>query len=100
MIPTPPLGYNKLNLHKAPPFLHRNSLRFSTGIYICAVTLARNKKASKKNANNLYYGTITFQSPDSGSKTKTKIADDLFELYGERMNDCFASKTRPQKDTK
>ena len=33
MIPTPPLGYNKLNLHKAPPFLHRNSLRFSTGIY-------------------------------------------------------------------
>ena len=35
----------------------------------------------EKNANNLYYGTITFQSPDSGSKTKHKIADDLFELY-------------------
>ena len=41
----------------------------------------------EKNANNLYYGTITFQSPDSGSKTKTKIADDLFELYGERMSE-------------
>ena len=41
----------------------------------------------EKNANHLYYGTITFQSPDSGSKTKTKIADDLFELYGERMSE-------------
>ncbi|MCL2120240.1 MAG: hypothetical protein FWH27_17630, partial [Planctomycetaceae bacterium] len=34
-----------------------------------------------------YYGTITFQSPDAGSKTKTKIADDLLELYGERMSE-------------
>ena len=41
----------------------------------------------EKNANGLYYGTITFKSPDSGSKVKRKIADDLFELYGERMSE-------------
>ena len=41
----------------------------------------------EKNANDLYYGTITFKSPDSGTKIKHKIAADLFELYGERMSE-------------
>ncbi len=34
----------------------------------------------EKNANGLYFGTITFKSPDP--KTKRKIADDLYETYG------------------
>ncbi len=39
----------------------------------------------EKNANGLYFGTITFKSPDP--KTKRKIADDLFESYGEKMSE-------------
>ena len=34
----------------------------------------------EKNANGLYYGTITFKSPSP--KTKRTIADDLYETYG------------------
>jgi len=38
----------------------------------------------EKNANGLYYGTITFKKPD-GAKVKHKIADDLFEMFGEKL---------------
>ncbi len=36
---------------------------------------------------NLYYGTISFKSPDAGSKVKMKIDDELFEVYGEKMSE-------------
>ncbi len=39
----------------------------------------------EKNANGLYYGTITFKSPSP--KTKRTIADDLYETYGEKMSE-------------
>ena len=38
----------------------------------------------EKNANNLYYGTITFKRPD-GAKIKRVIADGLHELFGEKL---------------
>ncbi len=38
----------------------------------------------EKSANNLYYGTITIKKPD-GAKIKRKIADDLLEMYGEKL---------------
>lgn len=38
----------------------------------------------EKTANHLYFGTITFKKPD-GAKIKTKIADDLLELFGEKL---------------
>jgi len=38
----------------------------------------------EKSARNLYYGTISFKKPD-GAKVKTKIADDLFEMFGEKL---------------
>jgi len=38
----------------------------------------------EKNANGLYYGTITFKRPD-GAKIKRKIADDLHEMFGEKL---------------
>ena len=38
-----------------------------------------------KNVNGLYYGTVTFKSPSP--KIKKKIADDLFESYGEKMSE-------------
>ncbi len=38
-----------------------------------------------KNVNGLYYGTVTFKSPSP--KVKKKIADDLFESYGEKMSE-------------
>ena len=41
----------------------------------------------EKSANNLFYGTITFKSPDSGAKIKRKIDDNLFEVYGEKMSE-------------
>jgi len=41
----------------------------------------------EKSVNNLYYGTISFKSPDSGAKIKKKIDDDLFEVYGEKMSE-------------
>ena len=38
-----------------------------------------------KNVNGLYYGTVTFRSPSP--KIKKKIADDLFESFGEKMSE-------------
>ena len=40
----------------------------------------------EKSVGNLYYGTISFKSPDS-AKIKTKIDDQLSEVYGERMSE-------------
>ncbi|MDR1493990.1 MAG: hypothetical protein LBT05_14910 [Planctomycetaceae bacterium] len=40
-----------------------------------------------KDSNGLYFGTITFKAPDSGSRVKKKIDDTLFELYGERTSE-------------
>jgi len=62
--------------------LYANSLTVPDGLELGDVAIDE-----EKNANGLYYGTITFKSPDSGSKVKHKIADDLFELYGERMSE-------------
>ena len=42
-----------------------------------------------KNVNGLYYGTVTFNSPSP--KIKKKIADDLFEIYGEKMSESRKS---------
>jgi hypothetical protein len=39
----------------------------------------------EKNANGLYFGTITFTS--TNPKIKTKIAQDFFEVYGEKMSE-------------
>jgi hypothetical protein len=39
----------------------------------------------EKNVNDLYFGTITFTSPNP--KIKTKIDNDLFEVYGEKMSE-------------
>jgi hypothetical protein len=39
----------------------------------------------EKNANGLYFGTITFTS--TNPKIKTKIDNDLFEVYGEKMSE-------------
>ncbi len=39
----------------------------------------------EKNANGLYYGTVTFKSPSP--KIKRQIADDLFESYGEKISE-------------
>ncbi len=38
----------------------------------------------EKSANNLYYGTIVIKKPD-GAKIKRKIADDLLEMFGEKL---------------
>jgi hypothetical protein len=38
----------------------------------------------EKNANGLYFGTITFNT--TNPKTKTKINDELFEVYGEKYS--------------
>jgi len=46
----------------------------------------------EKNANGLYYGTITIKKPD-GAKIKRKIADDLFEMYGEKLAEGRKSAT-------
>jgi hypothetical protein len=39
----------------------------------------------EKNANGLYFGTITFTS--TNPKIKKKIDNDLFEVYGEKMSE-------------
>jgi hypothetical protein len=39
----------------------------------------------EKNANGLYFGTITFTS--TNLETKKKIDNDLFEVYGEKMSE-------------
>ena len=39
----------------------------------------------EKSAENLYYGTISFKSPEP--RIKRKIDDTLFEVYGERMSE-------------
>ena len=41
----------------------------------------------EKSVGNLYYGTISFKSPDSNAKIKHKIDDELSEVYGERMSE-------------
>ena len=38
----------------------------------------------EKSSRNLFYGSISFKKPD-GAKVKTKIADDLFEMFGEKL---------------
>ncbi len=42
-----------------------------------------------KNVNGLYYGTVSFKSPSP--KIKKKIADDLFESFGEKMSESRKS---------
>jgi hypothetical protein len=39
----------------------------------------------EKSADNIYYGTISFKSPEP--RIKKKIDDTLFEVYGERMSE-------------
>ena len=61
---------------------HANTLPVPFGLELGEVAIDE-----EKSAENLYYGTITFSSPDSGSKIKRVIASDLFEVYGERMSE-------------
>ncbi|GEM_PF-3058693 len=64
---------------KAALELYALSLALPFGLELGEVSLDE-----EKNANNLYYGTITFKRPD-GAKTKLMIASDLYEMYGEKM---------------
>ena len=58
---------------------YANGLTVPNGMELGEVSLDE-----EKTVNNLYYGTITFKKPD-GAKVKIKIADDLYELYGEKL---------------
>jgi len=49
----------------------------------------------EKNADGMYFGTITFASPNP--KIKTKIADDLFEVYGEKLSENRKSASHERK---
>jgi len=66
-------------LAKAALEKYAKSLPVPAGLELGEVSLDE-----EKNASDLYYGTITFKRPE-GAKVKTKIADDLFEMYGEKL---------------
>jgi hypothetical protein len=49
----------------------------------------------EKNANGLYFATITFTLPNP--KIKNKINDDLFEIYGEKIAEGRKSTSRERR---
>ncbi|MDR3111380.1 MAG: hypothetical protein LBU65_17050 [Planctomycetaceae bacterium] len=59
---------------------------FAAGLFVPnGLELSNVDLDEEKNGNGVYFGTITFSSPNQ--KIKSKISNDLFEVYGEKMSE-------------